>query len=84
MSKKVIKLVTPAKPAANPVAVEYLQNALKSAKKGEIVDVFIVGVRPDGYSRQAWNKPPDSNRVFRMLGAIETAKIDFRKSEIED
>lgn len=84
MSKVVkLKVVKKKKPASNGIAVERLRSVMSRVKSGDVTDVFVVGIKPDGGMVRAWSDGPGL-KVFTMLGAIEDAKSEFMKNSIGD
>lgn len=54
--------------------VERLEEALALAKEGKIDNVMIIAIGNDGCNYDAW---ANGNRPFKMIGALESTKLDF-------
>lgn len=83
MTKKApLKIIETKFPAPNKDAVKLVQKVLDGLKTGEYQDIFIVALRPDGGNARAWSSH-ENLPVFNMLGAVESAKGEFMKHELE-
>jgi hypothetical protein len=57
---------------ANKQTIEILEELLEAARKGEIIEIAAIALRPDG---KIWTKWSTMEDRYKMAGAIELLKL---------
>lgn len=79
MSDKVVNLAEVSKGSGVNV-VSILEQALESAKRGEVINCLIVTVNSDYSCSRAW---ANGYQPFSMIGQLENAKASFMEAHLE-
>jgi len=79
MSDKVINLTEVSKESGVNV-VSILEQALESAKRGEVINCLIVTVNSDDSCSRAW---ANGYQPFSLIGQLENAKAGFMAAHLE-
>lgn len=79
MSEKVVNLAEVSKESGVNV-VSILEQALESAKRGEVINCLIVTVNSDYSCSRAW---ANGYQPFSLIGQLENAKASFMEAHLE-
>lgn len=79
MSEKVVNLAEVSKESGVNV-VSILEQALESAKRGEVINCLIVTVNGDYSCSRAW---ANGYQPFSLIGQLENAKASFMEAHLE-
>lgn len=85
MSKVVkLKITKPRKSKAHPFDLKILHGMIRGVKSGRIKEIAVVALNEDGTITESWSAPRESGNGFKMVGAIETLRSHYLKTNIED